>query len=1091
MYEDFPSSVSSPPEELTQGNQTKPAVPRLDLQPLSDESSPTNSGVEADTESIDTTLVTKKVDSKFKGVGVVRKVAAEREREMSSAKTVDNLSAQNATKSATKLQVRISEKPAFSPIQEVEERSFRNTQTSILSPGQGEVSVGSGSSSSLVEQELPSARSSENLISPPPVSRTDHEKPNESVFSFKDLQSILSESDYLPLPRTKKPAPSMGQSRNILPHSITTDGKASEPLEMATASTNDWIRLEDHRDPALDKDINSSRYIQGLTAKGYENYTPFAVMSSEITDLNSKPDSNAKRISLGLPTADERFIIEPPGARQTNNPVLIIDTEPAYVPSVPVKNSSVDSMRETKPVYLEEFTRLTTSGNSSETSLTNLTRYEEILEKVRRMPFKQREEHNKLIESYQTWRKETVEPLIDPRNLYQMQNLDVSESGNASHIPDDYKASVSELLHDEPCEDNKDSGTIRGEVDSYQPALEGQNASTGSTREPVIRVYEPSLASRKESPGGEDAYSDKPGGFLLDLLMEQRRVSYSAGDNVARSSSVPFSQQRPQESRKGQRGFKDRDNDGVSVAKGRFESTAQDADKSLRLILKHCKLSTGELFSKHLEPSFGRTTPGHSTTVHTTTSKDFFQSTGLRSDETVSELARLADIASSTSALSFPAVPTSSDDSDRKTLGSSVLKSTDFSSELSNLLSSASSLAGFESVKHAVEDLFANFRHFSSDSDADHADETSSISTSYFEPRRSLSSAPQSSEDSSVRTSGHSVERREPVMKLQQFSDVESTSTKLDSDADGFAVPPLPRFASTRLAAEAETASSTSPADASIVSDVKDLDLSLLSNLYFNQSENGRSETSWLLTRDDGARATIKEDQFQRTQSSTPNKSSTGTMKSLDQNTETSPSNSSKSDIFANSSSPNTNTESASENAPVLSWSDVLNQSSQATDVEQPEQDEENRPLDRREELFRKSQQRVQQLQRKQFDAASSSRGDATDKMKNKYSADGRFKKTRPDTIKRVSKENKRPRLDKGAITHRHSSKGGETKPKVSNEVKMSVKRGSKELAKQQMLQENRQRVKEFEKGTNEFAKSKKIADKYRSDGWMTVRLGE
>ncbi len=130
--------------------------------------------------------------------------------------------------------------------------------------------------------------------------------------------------------------------------------------------------------------------------------------------------------------------------KQTNNLMNYIDDEPRNLPpsgtdkssAIPV--DSITSLRETKPIYLGD----SDGSNQSKASLTNLSKFEEILDRVRKLPYQQLEEQSKLAESYQSWRRENVEPLLNPPDIYDTDNVRsfrLPEKGTADPSEDNYR----------------------------------------------------------------------------------------------------------------------------------------------------------------------------------------------------------------------------------------------------------------------------------------------------------------------------------------------------------------------------------------------------------------------------------------------------------------------------------------------------------------------------------------------------------------------------------------------------------------------------------------------------------------------------
>ena len=118
-------------------------------------------------------------------------------------------------------------------------------------------------------------------------------------------------------------------------------------------------------------------------------------------DFEAEPHRPAKNQDFG----DVISLQEHANSVATGHELRLPDT-PQYAAR---EQSSTTSLRETKPISVES-----SSSNLSKGSSTNMAKYEEILERVRMLPYRHQEEYNKLSESYESWRKETVEPLLQP-----------------------------------------------------------------------------------------------------------------------------------------------------------------------------------------------------------------------------------------------------------------------------------------------------------------------------------------------------------------------------------------------------------------------------------------------------------------------------------------------------------------------------------------------------------------------------------------------------------------------------------------------------------------------------------------------------
>ena len=121
-------------------------------------------------------------------------------------------------------------------------------------------------------------------------------------------------------------------------------------------------------------------------------------------------------------------VVEMASLREQSSDVVEIDElrQPA-IPSLSSQKSrdqkSVTSMKETTAIVISS-SLSSSSSTVSKRSSTNMSKYEEVLEHVRMLPYKYLEEYNKLSESYESWRKETVEPLLqadisDPYERYE------------------------------------------------------------------------------------------------------------------------------------------------------------------------------------------------------------------------------------------------------------------------------------------------------------------------------------------------------------------------------------------------------------------------------------------------------------------------------------------------------------------------------------------------------------------------------------------------------------------------------------------------------------------------------------------------
>ena len=154
-----------------------------------------------------------------------------------------------------------------------------------------------------------------------------------------------------------------------------------------------------------------------------------------------------------------------------------------------ISNSNYESsMRETSPVLTENSP---SSSVTSKVSSTNMTRYEEILAKVRMLPHQHQEEYNRLAESYRSWRKEAVEPLLhpdvpDPFAGYELFSVK-DKSEPALQEADKVKI---EHTGGKPQSENL-LGTILKTKNTSPERLQDRRSLVASLGESRISVYEP------------------------------------------------------------------------------------------------------------------------------------------------------------------------------------------------------------------------------------------------------------------------------------------------------------------------------------------------------------------------------------------------------------------------------------------------------------------------------------------------------------------------------------------------------------------------------------------------------------------------
>jgi len=962
-------------------------------------------------------------------------------------------------------------KPAFSPIQEVEETPYKE-RSIVTSQNPGTASV-----SSLVEQELPpSTRSSSeiNHFSPIRSSKSNERSEISAAFSLRELVSSLSETEFLSFP-------------NQVPVR-DTKGQLPERYRQRSTGSDGWTPLQPyHSAPKDDEAPSRFRHPDHLQESG-----DVAIEVGHKSELDFDKEKYKRLVQehLYIPTVSlGDFDVEDVDHKQTRSSDLIemgslqeqlsdlagIDElRLPEMPQISSRNSreqrSGTSMRETNAISLSS----TSSSKLSKGSSTNMSKYEEVLEHVRMLPYKYLEEYNKLSESYQSWRKETVEPLLQPEipeyfggyEIFANRELDfdrvspVSELQSrfatssdlafqplhTSHIDSEpenttgLKADAQELMpprihlhepvvdfefYDEVDEFRNGRSTRRGgknDEETKETIFAEGNVPLHTSQvfientESLDGNFLPLISKIKEQGCHDDFLTEKDVSLHSDQLKEQK-FSETVSEIDLQDESL-YLERHEAVASVGKR----------ETANGSKDWRFHEIDTEIKIVppdkelaLKHydqphseiVKQSTSDIEFKalprrFLEPyisSFGSSSATKSLLTSSPSRKSkSFLSSGLRSDETVSELARLW----------------SRDDEEDE-----------------------ESMRARNSQKSSSSGI--------------HGSSTSSTSA----PTRSEKILIKRNES----LTDHSIAFKDP--NNYDISLFKSTSSKASKSQDGQLLsdksddssnlPTVPKFASTLLVNDQPFLEAQKSASPSV-----DIERSLHESLDadpFRAAVEGHSDTSWLLPPE--ALKELSDGNITSENGLDENTLAVGNVHSLD---------SSENPPFASKDSPvsGSSLDDHSVYKSTQRWDELLSaqisgSSAKESDGELPE------VLKLKKEAFiRRSQQRVQQSKRKSAKndhqhTNNDHQHTKNDHQRTKYRVDGRVETKHG---KKPDKENKNPTSMK-TVKNRMGKKtfpssGG--KPNARNKSHSSSQSDENSHKHEEVLQENRRRVQQFQK---------------------------
>ena len=547
-----------------------------------------------------------------------------------------------------------------------------------------------------------------------------------SAFSLRELISSLSETDYLPLPKHF--------ARNQI--SVTKQDSSDVNNQRATSSDT-WTPLKpyysgpkDIDGTAIPIDYHRSRQRQASNDAAFRDSMRLGVRKD--IEFDEEKYTRLVEEHLRLPAASSRIatsenmhhkqIQSPDAAAMVSlreQPSDIVEIDELRRPAISSLSSqksrdrkSVTSMKETTAIAISSSLSSSSTVSQQRTS-TNMSKYEEILEHVRMLPYKYLEEYNKLSDSYESWRKETVEPLLhadmaDPYDRYE--TLRRKEHGYESLHPVDKRYSpitttsslVYQPLHTDPVTNEYmprvNEGThelIPSVIKLHKPVLDfrlhgvnedilnGEASGLEAADEeekltvyadgtlPVFTSKEPNdnktslnaisfqEVSNVREQNFHDPYSiDKDGSLLSDQLMEQE---FSDIVDINDSQNDSLHLERRETTNSADNGRNDHDKHGIQFNVHEMKADAQrDIAQSHkdqmeeydgRLFNGIVKQDISDFdveaiqrrFLEQYVSSFGSSssaTKSSLTNPSSGKSKSFYSS-GLRSDETVSELAQL------------------------------------------------------------------------------------------------------------------------------------------------------------------------------------------------------------------------------------------------------------------------------------------------------------------------------------------------------------------------------------------------------------------------------------------------------------------
>ncbi|XP_065055801.1 uncharacterized protein LOC135684257 [Rhopilema esculentum] len=400
----------------------------------------------------------------------------------------------------------VSGKPTFSPIQEVEETSLREKSM------ENKVVQGTASVSSLTEQELPMSMKSSSGHSHSSLrssGASGGKSDASSALSFHELISNFSETEFLTLPTALRAV----NTRPIEEAALASHNRPRSSTRELQSSFDNWTPLvadysevgKDDRRIEESKDTRDNiDFVNGKTTSNLQDLFAFDREKFRRIIQEKLPAdflSNSEKQS-----AETRYYQPSNGGIDIFSPVKLqgiierisasnvhalppSDSRPAEHQDKKVSNSNYESsMRETSPVLTENSP---SSSVTSKVSSTNITRYEEILAKVRMLPHQHQEEYNRLAESYRSWRKEAVEPLLHPDVPDPFAGYELF-SGRDKSEPALQEANKVKIEHTggKPQSENL-LGTIPKTKDTSPERLQNHLSLVARLGESRISVYEP------------------------------------------------------------------------------------------------------------------------------------------------------------------------------------------------------------------------------------------------------------------------------------------------------------------------------------------------------------------------------------------------------------------------------------------------------------------------------------------------------------------------------------------------------------------------------------------------------------------------
>ena len=538
---------------------------------------------------------------------------------------------------------------------------------------------------------------------------------------------------------------------------------------------------------------------------------------------------------------------------------LVLPDIPRLHSPKPREKNSTTSMKETDRIHVDQ----SISPNSSKGS--SIKKYEEILDRVRMLPYKHLQEYNKLSESYMSWRKETVEPLLRPNIPQSFSGFDVNINreieSNAQEIDDEIQSGLEGTVSNNAVFATLKTDPVHREMESGAGSdvkMSAQSDAAGGIEwfEPVrgdFHLLDKRFGSR-ERVASERGRED---GTTHDFKTESAlplHISDSVNANVTSSGFVSHDAMFDRQDISGsllsdQLTEQNIDENGTDCGEeiDTVHAIKQENEASLHkevddyqetgFILNQIEIASSESIEKQIESN--RKEIGHDGVGSQTAKPDSF----VRDDRTIQlRLSSLGD--NSVERSNF----TNSSSNKSKTRFLSEIQSDETVSELARLWSLTSQSIKPDSYENEISSLLSQ------------PESTSLYTLPLRSSKGKLSSRSSSYHGSNIAVKGDSVlsspskgfkDPNNYEISLHQSSSLETFKTDPDSGAasykcdDSASIPSLLLSASARLTTG--RISSPTPSGSSLETNMEHGFSGSMQSNAFNEIVEGHSDTSWLL----------------------------------------------------------------------------------------------------------------------------------------------------------------------------------------------------------------------------------------------------